>query len=184
MKTKIKLLIFLSFVFAGTLTASQKKWGAEVNVLWPIFPGNMYTGVVTYEAWRVDDWAGVPFLGVLYHPEHFREDEGNFSNLAATFGYRQFFWRGAHIELYSALGQGKLNNSVINGKNYKSTDFEVGLLAGYEWVFGSSEDTIQPYISMHHGVYYVAAKSNAHPIRNSSGEVPVYVGRINIGFKF
>ena len=36
----------------------SRKWGAEVNLLWPIYPGNIYKGQVTYETWRKNDLAG------------------------------------------------------------------------------------------------------------------------------
>jgi hypothetical protein len=166
----------------------SRKWGAEVNLLWPIFPGNIYKGQVTYETWRKDDLAGDAFVGFHIRPSEFREEEGNFANYALTFGYRQFVWKGLHLELYNALGPGFNRNNAVDGKDYTSWDYEVGLLAGYRWEFMKKEkrenSKFSPYLSIQHGFYYVASKSNPHPIVGSTGESAVYVGTLNFGVRF
>ena len=166
----------------------SKKWGAEVNLLWPIFPGNIYKGQVTYETWRNKDWAGDVFVGFHIRPSEFREEEGDFANYALTFGYRQFVWKGLHLELYNAFGPGFNLNNAVDGKDYTSWDYEVGLLAGYRWELLKKEkrekSKFSPYLSTQHGFYYVASKSNPHPILGSTGEVPIYVGTINFGLRF
>ena len=167
---------------AETETPS-KKWGAEINPMWPFFPGNIYRGQFTYETWRDNDLAGDVFVGFSARPFEFREDEGDFANYALTFGYRQFVWKGLHAELYQAFGPGYNRNNVIDGKDYTSWDYEVGLLAGYRWEFYET-DRANLYVSTQHGFYYVAAKSNPHPIKNFTGEEPIYVGTLNLGIRF
>jgi hypothetical protein len=41
-----------------------------------------------------------------------------------------------------------------------------------------------PYLSTQHGFYYVASKSNPHPIIGSTSERPIYVGTLNLGIRF
>ena len=184
------LLIFLVMITITSINAIaqeeqaiSKKWGAEINVLWPIFPGNIYKGQITYETWRDQDLAGDVFAGITARPFEFREDEGDFSNYALTFGYRQFVWKGLHAEIYQAVGPGFNRNNAIDGKDYTSWDYEIGLLAGYRWEFYSTKES-SFYVSTQHGIYYVAAKSNPHPIKNFTGEEPIYVGTLNIGILF
>lgn len=166
----------------------SRKWGAEVNLLWPIFPGNIYKGQVTYETWRKNDLAGDVFVGFHIRPSEFREEEGDFANYALTFGYRQFVWKGLHFELYNAFGPGFNKNNPVDGKDYTSWDYEVGLLAGYRWEFLKKEKRekikFSPYLSTQHGFYYVASKSNPHPIIGLTGEKPIYVGTLNFGIRF
>ncbi len=166
----------------------SRKWGAEVNLLWPIFPGNIYKGQVTYETWRKNDLAGDVFVGFHIRPSEFREEEGDFANYALTFGYRQFVWKGLHFELYNAFGPGFNKNNPVDGKDYTSWDYEVGLLTGYRWEFVNKEKReemkFSPYVSTQHGFYYVASKSNPHPIIGSTGERPIYVGTLNFGVRF
>lgn len=173
-------------------TIRHRKWGVEFNVLWPFFPGNMYKVQGTYEAWRVKEFAGDVFVGFHTHIPTYRPEEGYFSNYALTFGYRQFFWKGLHLELYNAFGPGFNRENVIDGKDYTSWDYEIGVLGGYRWEFLETcmkkekrgKNRVSPYLSTQHGFFLVAAKSNPHPIMNSTGEKPVYVGTLNIGLKF
>lgn len=198
--TTKKLLIIPLLVLAFQSTAQplpndtvrHRKWGVELNVLWPFFPGNIYKGNFTYEAWRKKEFAGDVYIGFHIRPTEFRAEEGNFSNYALTFGYRQFFWKGLHVEVYQAIGPGFNTNNAVDGKDYTSWDYEIGLLGGYRWEFLETlmkkekrgKNRVSPYLSTQHGFYYVAAKSNPHPIMNSTGEKPIYVGTLNIGLKF
>lgn len=192
MKHLFYVMALVAFVassaYAQEAGSASKKWGAEINLLWPVFPGNIYKGQVTYEAWRKNEFAGDIYAGFHIRPFEFREDEGDFSNYAFTFGYRQFIWQGLHLELYQAIGPGFNRNNVIDGNDYTSWDYEVGILAGYRWELFKKERRanvkFSPYISTQHGIYYLAAQSNPHPIVNSTGETPFYVGTLNFGVKF
>jgi hypothetical protein len=182
-------LIAFSFQLHAQVDAPlPKKWGVEINVLWPVFPGNMYKGQVTYETWRKKDLAGDVFVGYHIRPFEFREQEGDFANYALTFGYRQYVWKGLHLEFYNAFGPGFNRNNAVNGNNYTSWDYEVGLLTGYRWDLMKPEKRanarFHPYLSVQHGFYYVAAKSNPHPIGEADGERAVYVGILNFGLRF
>jgi hypothetical protein len=174
--------------FGQERSIPSRKWGAEVNLLWPFFPGNIYKGQVTYETWRKNDLAGDVFVGFHIRPFEFREEEGDFANYALTFGYRQYVWKGLHFEFYNAFGPGYNRNNALDGKDYNSWDYEVGLLGGYRWEFlkkGKIEKAkFSPYFSTQVGVYYVASKTNPHPVVGSSGESAVFVGTFNFGVRF
>ncbi len=173
---------------AGVQAQNEKKWGAEVNLLWPFYPGNIYKGQATYQTWQRNQLAGEVFLGVHVRPYEFREDEGDFANYALTFGYRQYIWKGLHAEFYQAFGPGFNRRNVLDGRDYTSWDYEAGLLAGYRWELLSparrANSKVSPYLLMQHGFYYLVAQSNPHPIRNFTGEKPVYVGTLNLGVRF
>lgn len=192
MKKIVLIIAFIANTALTTFSQNQnnpsRKWGAEVNLLWPIFPGNIYKGQITYETWRKGDLAGDVFVGFHIRPSEFREEEGDFANYALTFGYRQFVWKGLHLELYNAFGPGLNRNNAVNGKDYTSWDYEVGVLAGYRWEFLKKEkrekSKFSPYLSTQHGLFYVASKSNPHPIVGSTGESAIYVGTLNFGIRF
>ncbi|MCB9245046.1 MAG: hypothetical protein H6606_01335 [Flavobacteriales bacterium] len=193
MKKLSLIIILLGFLTQVSAQNSpddtySPKWGVELNLLWPIFPGNIYKGQVTYETWRTDQLAGDVYLGFHIRPFEFREREGDFSNYALTFGYRQFIWERLHLELYQAFGPGFNRNNAIDGKNYNSWDYEVGFLAGYRYEFKTIEKKdgkkITPYLSSQHGMFYLAAQSNPHPIVDFEGERPFYVGTLNLGVRF
>lgn len=183
-------LTLLHILHAGAQTpaSTTKKWGTEINLLWPVYPGNIYKGQITYETWRKNELAGDAFVGLHIRPTEFREKEGHFANYALTFGYRQFVWKGLHLEVYNAFGPGFNSNNVVTGKDYTSWDYEVGFLAGYRWEFLKKEkrerSRFSPYLSTQHGLFYVAAKSNPHPVEGASGESAIYVGTLNFGVRF
>jgi hypothetical protein len=164
----------------------RKKWGVELNILWPFYPGNIYKGQVTLETWRKKDFAGDIYLGFHIRPFEFREKEGDFANYALTFGYRQFLWKGLHVELYNAFGPGFNRNNAIDGKDYLSWDYEIGGFVGYRYEFLRKRDEkrVSPYISTQHGVLYLLGQTNPHPIKDFMGEIPIYAGTLNIGIKF
>lgn len=87
-----------------------------------------------------------------------------------------------------AFGPGFNRNNIVDGKDYKSWDYEIGLLAGYGWEFLKKEkrdqNKVSPYISTQHGFYFLAAQSNPHPIIDFTDEKPIYVGTLNLGIKF
>lgn len=168
-------------------TLPPKKWGVEINVLWPFYPGNIYKANVTYEAWRVKKhFAGDIVAGVHIRPFEFRPKEGKFANYALVLSYRQFLFDGIHLEFYNAFGPGINKENPITGKRYLSWDYEIGGFAGYRYEFlpRRLRKKVSPYISTQHGVLFVAAQSNRHPIIDYTGERPIYAGTLNIGLKF
>lgn len=182
------LLLISSSLSAQESPQPRRKWGVELNLLWPIFPGNIYKGQVTYETWRNGELAGDVFAGLHLRPFEFREAEGDFANYALTFGYRQFLWKGLHLELYQAFGPGFNRNNASDGQDYTSWDYELGLSVGYRWEFLSKARRktakVSPYLSTQQGFYYLAAQSNPHPIIDQTAERPFYVGTLNLGVLF
>lgn len=167
---------------------SGPRWSAEFNVLWPIFPGNIYKPLAVYRLWQQAQLAGDLAVGLHIRPFEFRPEEGDFSNYALTLGYRQYVWRGLHFEAYQAFGPGFNRNNVVNGADYVSWDYEVGAFAGYRWwlgeSFGKNNTQFRPYVLMQHGLMYLAAQSNPHPIVGQTAERPFYAGSLHIGLQF
>lgn len=174
----------LLVLHAASAQPTTRPFNVEVNVLWPIFPGNLYSAKALYTVYKSDKSAGQVYLGFSHRPYEFRDDEGDFSNSAVLFGYRQYLKKGFNIEWYNALGPGRLNNSVVNGQDYRSTDYEIGLLLGYTFEFLQNSKTplyvnLQPV-----GVAYLAYQSDPHPIVGQDDETPFYFGAIPLGIKF
>lgn len=83
----ITILLF-SDLFAQSSEGYVQKWAFEINALWPVFPGNIYSARVMRQLYSTDNTSGEAYLGFAHRPYEFREDEGNFSNSAVVFGYR------------------------------------------------------------------------------------------------
>lgn len=186
-KTLFLAILFIStsgYLFAQNPELNSKKWAIEVNALWPVFPGNLYSARVLRQVYSNEKTSGEAYLGFLHRPFEFREAEGNFSNSAVIFGYRQYIWKGLNAELYNALGPGKIRNSVVNGLDYNSTDYEIGMLIGYRIQFFQSKRTPLYINLMPLGFAYVAAQSDPHPIIGQTKESAIYFGKIQVGIRF
>ncbi|AQG78004.1 hypothetical protein [Spirosoma montaniterrae] len=164
--------------------APVRRWSVEANLLWPIFPGNIYSAKVLRTLYSKGRTAGEAYVGLLHRPYEFRAEEGRFSNSALLFGYRQYVWKGLNAEWYNAIGPGRLEGSVVDGRSYRSTDYEVGVLVGYTVRF-NEQRKLPLYVNLQPlGFSYVAYQSNRHPIVGQTAETPIYVGAVQVGVRF
>lgn len=188
MKSLIVILLFISTFTLSTSAQdsllNKRKWAFEVNALWPIFPGNIYSARFVRQVYANNQTAGDVYLGFAHKPYEFRNTEGEFSNSAIVFGYRQYIWKGLNAEFYNAIGPGRIRNSVVNGKDYRSTDYELAMLLGYRIHFLKSKRTPLYINLMPVGFAYVAYQSNPHPIVGQTEERPIYFGKVQIGLRF
>ncbi|WP_046247040.1 hypothetical protein [Hymenobacter terrenus] len=170
---------------AQTPTAAPptSRLSAEVNILWPIFPGNLYNGKVLYNLRPGTDRPSAMYLGFNVRPQEFREDEGDWSNWEALVGYRHYFTSRINFDAQAGFGQGTLKKSVVDGRDYQSFDVEVGAFLGYKLPLGGKR--VKPYINLQPlGVLYVAYQSEKHPIVGQSSEKPIYAGAVQFGLRF
>jgi len=186
---KVSLTLMLFIIAFQTFaqeenTPFNQKWAFEINALWPIFPGNLYSARMFRQVYNKDKTSGEIYLGFAHRPFEYREAEGNFSNSAAVFGYRQYLWKGLNAEFYNALGPGRIRNSVVNGLDYNSIDYEIGFLLGYRFQFLKTKRTPMYVNLMPIGLAYVAFQSNPHPIVGQTKESAIYFGKIQLGIRF
>lgn len=177
-------VLLAATTFAQSAPANQQRWAFEVNALWPIFPGNIYSARVLRQVYQNDKTGGDVYLGFAHRPFEFRAEEGNFSNSAVVFGYRQYLWKGLNAEFYNAIGPGRIRRSVVNGQDYNSIDYEIAALAGYRLQFLTHKRTSLYLNLMPVGIAYVAYQSNPHPIVGQTDERPIYFGKIQLGIRF
>ncbi|MDX1913479.1 MAG: hypothetical protein SFV22_18430 [Saprospiraceae bacterium] len=185
-KCVFPLLIAALFFNQAWLSAQNqpKKWSVEVNPLWIVYPGNLYSVKALYRLFEHEKSAGEIYLGLLHRPSEFREKEGDFSNSALLFGYRHYAWKGFNIEWYNAAGPGRLDNSVVDGKDYRSFDLEIGGLLGYTFEF-NKRGKLPFYVDLQPvGLAYVYYRSNGHPVAGQDREKPIYFGAIQAGLRF
>lgn len=188
MKSFISVLLFITtFTFSSSAQDSllnSRKWAIEVNALWPVFPGNIYSARVLHQVYANAKTSADVYLGFAHKPYEFRDTEGEFSNSAIVFGYRQYIWKGLNAEFYNAIGPGRIRNSVVNGQNYRSIDYELAMLLGYRIHFLKKKKTPLYVNLMPVGIAYVAYQSNPHPIVGQTEERPIYFGKVQVGLRF
>jgi hypothetical protein len=188
-KTTLTILVAL-FVTWGSQaqekqTATHAKNGAEVDVLWPIFPG-AFRAQYTRTLWQKGNLKGDLILGVNIDFPQDRPTEGTFSDYSIVTGYRQYFYKGFHAEFNQTTGLGVLEDHVTTGKTYNSFDWLVNLSVGYKIPFGKSRFYLTPQL----GFAYVVYKSNPWPIYEDDGlstevgESPFFQGAVRLGINF
>lgn len=188
---KRTVLVVLSLLLyaqeADAQEQSDRKWMVEFNVLYPIYPANIYDLKIGRELWESGDLRGEFLAGIHLRPEEFRDTEGDFRDISVILSYRQYLWKGLNIESYNLLSNGRLNNHVTTGEDYSSFDMVNALFIGYNLEFGKAK---RLYVLTQLGFARVNYKSNPWPIYEDNtltieeDEGVFFNGGVQIGFKF
>lgn len=137
---KIILLISLSLGIivaqkpVDSLKFKQKYWSIETSVVWPIYPG-IYKVHFVRELWRKKVFAGELGFGLCLQPERNIPaiGEGNFSEEFILLFYRQYFWKGLHIEIDNNFAYGRLRDWQGSGTDYATYAIFHDMVAGYRF---------------------------------------------------
>jgi len=154
--------------------------GVETSVLWPFFPGYLLQARATLPLAFAG--RGQLLLGAQGHIPHARSAEGRFSSLAAHIGFRAYLWKGLHVDVMSNLGIGRLEGSVVDGKDYSSFDLELLANIGWRFEVGPVYALVQPL-----GLGAVVYRSHPWAIvgeGRKTTEPPIFIGNVLLGAQF
>lgn len=183
-------LIFGIIILITTFTNAQSvqkesKYGLETDVLWPLFPGATRTHF-TFKLWQKGNLRGDMYVGINIDFPQNRETEGRFADYSIASGYRQYVWKGLHVEYSQTTGLGVLQNHVTTGKTYNSFDWLATGYIGYKFEFANKK----LYVLPQYGVARVIYKSNPWPIYEDNtltkeiGETAFMLGSLRFGIHF
>lgn len=164
---------------------TQSRYAVETDILWPFFPGLTRTQM-TVTLWQNGDVRGDLLAGVNVLFPNDRETEGRFADYSVVTGYRQYLWKGLHVEYSQTTGLGVLQNHVTTGKTYRSFDWAATGSVGYKFEFADN----MLYIIPQFGVERVLYKSNPWPIYQDKtltkevGEQAIILGALRFGYNF
>ena len=187
---KRQFLMFGIFSLLTTAVVAQtepesRKWAIETDILWPIFPGATRTHI-TFQCWQKGALHGDVYAGINVDFPQNRETEGRFADYSIASGYRQYFWKGLHLEFSQTTGIGVLQNHVSTGKTYRSFDWLITGYIGYKFELARKKLYVLPQF----GVARVLYKSNPWPIFEDKtltkevGETPFMLGSLRFGYNF
>lgn len=186
---KIMFIIGLTIIITPCIFAQneqkQSKFGIETDILWPFFPGATRTQLAI-KLWKKGHLHGDLLTGVNVLFPNKRDTEGRFADYSIVTGYRQYLWKGLHIEYAQTTGLGVLENHVTTGKTYNSFDWAATGYIGYKFEFLRK----QLYILPQFGIEGVIYKSDPWPIYEDNklvkeiGESPFPVGSLRFGYNF
>lgn len=117
---------------ADSLRMHKKVWSVETSVVWPIFPG-IFKVNVAREVWSKKTFSGEVGLAFNLQPERTDAAGDRFSEEFITVFYRQFFWKGFHVQIDNNFAYGRLNNWKNTGVNYESYAIFHDFIGGYRF---------------------------------------------------
>jgi hypothetical protein len=185
---KVLLLTALAGLLAlHGMAQTQKsgKYAIETDILWPFFPGATRSHFIM-TTWQKGGWRGDVYLGLNVDFPQDRETEGRFADYSMASGYRQYFWKGLHVEFSQTTGLGVLQNHVTTGKTYRSLDWLISGYVGYRFDFARKKLYVLPQF----GVAGVVYKSNPWKIYEDKTltreveEKPFLLGSLRLGYQF
>lgn len=171
-------------IFAQT-EQKQSKYALETDILWPFLVQTTRTHFIM-TLWEKGHLRGDVYAGLNIDFPRDRETEGRFADYSLASGYRQYFWKGLHLEFSQTTGLGVLENHVTTGKTYNSFDWLMSGYIGYKFEFAHKKLYIIPQF----GIAQVVYKSNPWPIyedetlTKETGETPFMLGSLRFGVNF
>lgn len=169
---------------AQTEATPDFRQAVEIDALWPAFPG-AFRAHYTRTLWQSGHWRGDLLAGVNVDFPADRETEGRFADYSLATGYRQYVWKGLHLEVNQTTGVGVLQDHVTTGETYTGFDWLVSGYLGYRF------DVAQRwYILPQAGLARVVYKSDPWPVYEDGslekevGESAFPLGSLRAGFRF
>jgi hypothetical protein len=188
MKKYFLILGIVSLIANSVLAQSVQKeikYALETDVLWPFVAQATRTHFVV-KIWQKSHFRGDTYVGLNIDFPRDRETEGRFADYSLASGYRQYFWKGLHLEFSQTTGLGVLQDHVTTGKTYNSFDWVVSGYIGYKLEFAKKKLYVLPQF----GIASVLFKSNPWPIYEDNtltkevGESPFMLGTLRFGYNF
>jgi hypothetical protein len=179
------LIVLLTIPIFAQIEKKESAYGLETDILWPFFPGATRTHF-TIKLWEKGNLRGDVYIGINVDFPQNRETEGRFADYSIASGYRQYFWKGLHVEFSQTTGLGVLQNHVTTGKTYNSFDWLGTGYIGYKFQFSKKKFYVLPQF----GIAQVIYKSNPWPIYEDNtltkevGETPFMLGSLRLGYTF
>jgi hypothetical protein len=185
----VLLIIGVVSLLANSSLAQTKdkesKYAIETDILWPFLVQTTRTHFII-KIWEKSNLSGDVYVGLNIDLPRDRDTEGRFADYSIASGYRQYFWKGLHLEFSQTTGLGVLQNHVTTRKTYNSFDWLVSGYIGYKFDFAKNKFYVLPQF----GIAQVLYKSNPWPIFEDKtltkevDEIPFVLGSLRIGYNF
>lgn len=127
--TAIVLILYGSKAFSQTNGSDSKKWAFETELVQPFIPE---VGIIRVQATRSLTKKNDLIIGAYIRPNVEHDIVETINEYLFILGYRQYIWKGLHVEAKSNIGfaEGKMNK--IDGKDYNNFSWFWEANAGYK----------------------------------------------------
>jgi len=176
------------------IEADKKKWGVEISVLWPfLLKYFQYKGTRTL--WQRGSLKGDAVFGFFHFQDSpYMQDgqnEGTVDDIALLLGYRQYLWKGLHLEYVGFLSWYTMDARY--DKDFKVLPTPVRYAGPAYWHefflgynLGFDLGRVRPYVLPQVGVAGFLAKGDAvkWPSRDKYPLDLIFIGNVSVGIQF
>jgi hypothetical protein len=180
------VLLINTKMIAQTTEVSPKKWGIETELVQPFLPT---VGIIRLMATRTltadeSKMKGDLILGMYIRPNVKHDVVEKINEYMLAIGYRQYFWKGLHLEAKANIGYAWGTKNLIDGKDYETTTLFLESNLGYKFNLTNKEKN-SIYVISQFGVLGNARGNNSTNIGPRGGKPDVFLqGNLLIGVNF
>ncbi len=182
----VSLLLLSGKTFAQSSLDSPKKWGIETELVQPVLPN---VGIIRLTATRTvtstkNKMKGDLLLGMYIRPNVKHDVVEKINEYMLAVGYRQYFWKGLHLEGKANVGYAWGTKNLIDGKDYETSTIFWESNVGYKFnVTNKAKTSI--YLLPQFGVLGNAKGNNTVNIGPRGGKPDTFLqGSLILGVSF
>ncbi len=180
------LLLMSSQAFSQTSSDSPKKWGLETELVQPFLPT---VNIVRLQATRTltkpeSKMKGDLLFGMYIRPNVKHDVVEKINEYMLILGYRQYFWKGLHLEGKANVGYAWGTKNLIDGKDYETSTIFWESNLGYKFNL-TNKTKSSLYVIPQFGVIGNAKGENTVNIGPRGGKPDTFIqGGLVVGINF
>lgn len=180
------LLLYGSQAFSQTSTEIPKKWGLETELVQPFLPT---VNIIRLQATRTltkpeSKMKGDLLFGMYIRPNVKHDVVEKINEYMLILGYRQYFWKGLHLEAKANLGYAWGTKNLIDGKDYETSTIFWETNLGYKFNL-TNKTKSSLYVIPQFGVIGNAKGENTVNIGPRGGKPDTFIqGSLIVGINF
>ncbi len=182
----ISLLLISSKVVSQTGLDIPKKWGLETELVQPFLPT---INIIRLQATRTltkpeSKLKGDLLFGMYIRPNIKHDVVEKINEYMAIIGYRQYFWKGLHLEVKANMGYAWGTKNLIDGKDYETSTLFWESNLGYKFnIINKTKSSL--YLLPQFGMIGNAKGENTVNIGPRGGKPDTFIqGGLIIGVNF
>jgi hypothetical protein len=182
----ILLLLINGKAFSQTSNDVPKKWGIETELVQPFLPT---INIIRIQATRTltpldSKMKGDLLFGMYIRPNVKHDVVEKINEYMVILGYRQYLWKGLHLEAKANIGYAWGTKNLIDGKNYETSTIFWESNLGYKFNL-TNKTKSSLYVIPQFGVIGNAKGENTVNIGPRGGKPDTFIqGGLIFGINF
>ncbi len=182
----VTMLFANSKSFSQTSANSSQKWGIETELVQPFLPN---VGIIRLTATRTitsikSKMKGDLLFGMYLRPNVKHDVVEKINEYMAVLGYRQYLWKGLHLEAKANVGYAWGTKNLFDGKDYETSTIFWESNIGYKFKISNKANSCL-YVIPQFGAIGNAKGNNTVNIGPRNGKADTFIqGGLVIGINF